>query len=147
MSENPRPIVVIDTQIFLRATLNEKSLPSKLIFALGQHYILAVSPGIRAEVQDVLNRPELREKFAGLTDTSVARTMAVLDGAEQFSPETVPAASRDPKDDIFLATAVESGAQYLVTEDKDLLVLNPYEGIHILNALDFLHVIQPPASS
>lgn len=147
MSENPKPVVVIDTQIVLRATLNERSLPAKLLFALGQHYILAVSPGIRAEVEDVLNRPSLREKFPGLTDESVARTLAVLDGGQQFSPETMPSVSRDPKDDIFLATAVESGAQYLVTEDKDLLVLNPYEGIHILNALEFLYVLQPPSTS
>lgn len=144
MSDNPKPIVVIDTQLVLRAALNERSLPAKLFFELGSRYILAVSPGIRAEVEDVLNRPDLRKKFIGLNDESVARVLAVLDGAQQFAPETVPAVSRDPKDDIFLATAVESGAQYLVSEDQDLLVLNPYQSIHILNALDFLRTIQPP---
>ena len=58
-------------------------------------------------------------------------------------PDDVPAVSRDLKDDIFLATAVLSGAQYIVTEDKDLLVLNPYDGIHILNAVEFLNIIRP----
>ncbi len=143
MSENPKPIVVIDTQLVLRATLNERSLPAKLLFELGRFYTLAVSPGIRAEVEDVLNRAEIRAKFPGITDESVVRTLAVLDGGQEFAPESVPAVSRDPKDDIFIATAVLSNAQYLVTEDKDLLVLNPYQGIHILNALDFLRVIQP----
>lgn len=147
MSENPRPIVVFDTQLVLRATFNERSLPAKLFFQLGDRYMLAVSPGIRAEAADVFNRPELRKKFIGLTDESVARTLQVLDGAQQFEPETIPTVSRDPKDDIFLATAVESGAQYLVTEDNDLLVLNPYQGIHILNALDFLRILLPPPAS
>lgn len=143
MSANPKPIVVIDTQIVLRATLNERSLPAKILFELGNRYLLAVSPGIRAEVEDVLNRPALRARFPGLTDISVAQTLAVLDAGQQVIPEEVPAASRDPKDDIFLATAVVSGAQYIVSEDKDLLVLDPYQGIRVLNALDFLRFIEP----
>jgi putative PIN family toxin of toxin-antitoxin system len=134
---------VIDTQLFLRATLNHRSLPAKLLFELGEYYVLAVSPGILDEVQDVLNRPKLRNKFTGLTDETVARTLTVLSGAQQVTPDMVPAVSRDPKDDIFLATAVTSGAQYLVTEDKDLLVLDPYQGIRIIDALAFLRIIQP----
>ncbi len=143
MSENPLPIIVIDTQLVLRATLNERSLPAKILFNYGHLYILAVSPGIRAEVEDVLTRPKIRAKFTSITDESVAKTLAVLDGGQQFIPDDVPPVSRDPKDDIFVATAVISGAQYIVTEDKDLLVLNPYQGIHILNALEFLNIIQP----
>jgi putative PIN family toxin of toxin-antitoxin system len=134
---------VINTQLFLRATLNHRSLPAKLLFELGEYYVLAVSPGILDEVQDVLNRPKLRNKFTGLTDEAVARTLTVLAGAQQATPDMVPAVSRDSKDDIFLATAVTSGAQYLVTEDKDLLVLDPYQGIRILDALAFLRIIQP----
>lgn len=68
--------------------------------------------------------------------------MAVLEAGQEVIPEGVPPVSRDPKDDLFLATAVSSGAQYIVTEDEDLLVLNPYRGIRILNALDFLQTIQ-----
>ncbi|HEX8429751.1 MAG TPA: putative toxin-antitoxin system toxin component, PIN family [Longimicrobium sp.] len=143
MNANPIPIVVINTQLFLRATLNHRSLPAKLLFELGEYYVLAVSPGILDEVQDVLNRPKLRNKFTGLTDEAVARTLTVLAGAQQATPDMVPAVSRDSKDDIFLATAVTSGAQYLVTEDKDLLVLDPYQGIRILDALAFLRIIQP----
>lgn len=62
--------------------------------------------------------------------------------AQIVEPEEVPAVSRDPKDDIFLACAKAAEAQYIVTEDKDLLVLNPYNGIQIINALDFLRVLQ-----
>jgi len=143
VSENPLPIIVIDTQLVLRATLNERSLPAKIFFNYGHLYILAVSPEIRAEVEDVLTRPSIRAKFTNIRDESVSRVLAVLDAGQQVAPEEVPAASRDPKDDIFLATAVVSGAQYLVSEDKDLLVLNPYQGIRILNALEFLNIIQP----
>lgn len=143
MNDNPKPIVVIDTQLVLRATLNERSLPAKILFDLGKHYILALSPEIRAEFDDVLNRPSIRAKFTTITDVVVERTLAVLDGGQQFVLEEIPPVSRDPKDDIFLATAVISGARYLVTEDKDLLVIGSHHGTRILNAVDFLQAIQP----
>lgn len=142
MSENPLPIIVIDTQLVLRAALNERSLPAKIFFAYGQYYILAVSPGIRAEVSDVLTRPSIRAKFTTITNEIVERVLSILDAAQQVIPEDIPAISRDPKDDIFLATATLANAQYIVTEDKDLLVLNPYQNILIINALDFLTILQ-----
>jgi hypothetical protein len=42
-------------------------------------------------------------------------------------PEVVPAISRDPADDMFLAAANAGAADFLVTGDADLLVLNVYE--------------------
>ncbi|MCR8560977.1 putative toxin-antitoxin system toxin component, PIN family [Mucilaginibacter sp. BJC16-A38] len=47
-------------------------------------------------------------------------------------------ACRDPKDDKYLALAVSSAAECIVTGDKDLLVLNPFQNIPILTAADFL---------
>jgi predicted nucleic acid-binding protein len=47
---------------------------------------------------------------------------------------------RDPKDNKFLELAVEAGAACIITGDKDLLVLNPFENILILTASDFLKV-------
>ncbi len=140
-----QPTVVIDTQIILRATLNERSLPGKLLFDLGYLYTLAISPAVRAEIADVLSRPKLRQKFPGLTDESTARVLAVLDAGLQITPEITPeitpAVSRDPKDDMFLALAVESKATYLVSEDNDLLVLDTYRGIRILTVLEFLQAL------
>jgi uncharacterized protein len=47
---------------------------------------------------------------------------------------------RDPKDNKFLELAIDSGAACIITWDKDLLVLNPFEGIPILTPADFLRV-------
>ncbi|GAC1306713.1 MAG: hypothetical protein NVSMB24_17430 [Mucilaginibacter sp.] len=52
---------------------------------------------------------------------------------------TVIQACRDPKDDKYLELAISSGAVCVVTGDKDLLVLHPFEGIPILTAAEFLH--------
>jgi putative PIN family toxin of toxin-antitoxin system len=47
-------------------------------------------------------------------------------------------ACRDSKDDKYLELAVEAGAEYIITGDKDLLVLHPFQNIPILTAADFL---------
>ena len=46
---------------------------------------------------------------------------------------------RDPKDNKFLELAVSANASCIITGDKDLLILNPFRGIDILNAADFLN--------
>jgi len=51
---------------------------------------------------------------------------------------TVVEACRDRKDDKYLELAVSSGATCIVTGDKDLLVLHPFERIPILTPVDFL---------
>jgi putative PIN family toxin of toxin-antitoxin system len=137
---------VLDTQLFLRATINRRSLPAKIIFDLAAHFQLITSNAIIAEITDVLNRQVLRNKFKTLTDETVREMLKAVSEAEIVNPTEVPAVGRDSKDDIFLACAKAAEAQYLVSEDKDLLVLHPYEGIQIINALDFLNVLQSPSN-
>ena len=38
---------------------------------------------------------------------------------------------RDPKDDKILALALSGQAEYIITGDRDLLVLNPFQSIKI----------------
>jgi putative PIN family toxin of toxin-antitoxin system len=47
---------------------------------------------------------------------------------------------RDPKDNKFLAVAAES--EVLVSCDKDLLVLDPWNGVRILRPVEFLSLIR-----
>jgi uncharacterized protein len=44
---------------------------------------------------------------------------------------------RDPEDNKILESAVEAGADYLVTRDNDLLRLGSYENIKIVNPSEF----------
>lgn len=73
-----------------------------------------------------------------LTDERIRRITEVIAGARQVQVDNIAAVSRDPKDDKFLATALAADAHYIVSEDKDLLVLDPYQKIRIVNALDSL---------
>lgn len=46
---------------------------------------------------------------------------------------------RDIKDNKFLNLACDSNASYIITGDSDLLVLNPFQGIPIIQASYFLN--------
>ena len=54
----------------------------------------------------------------------------------------IPSVSRDPDDDKFLACARSAAADYLVTEDKDLLVLESYKGSRILQPAGFIAMLE-----
>ncbi|MEA2872201.1 MAG: uncharacterized protein QOH67_2177 [Hyphomicrobiales bacterium] len=49
---------------------------------------------------------------------------------------------RDPNDDMILACAIAASADYLITRDKDLLILDKHEGIAILTPEAFLQVLR-----
>ncbi len=55
-------------------------------------------------------------------------------------PKMLDAVPRDPDDNMVLECAMEGKAQYIVTGDKDLLVLKVFRDIQIVRASDFLKV-------
>jgi predicted nucleic acid-binding protein len=89
-------------------------------------------------VLEVLHRPRLRTKFPQLAQLDMARIIALFERAQVVEPPDVPRVARDPADDKFLACATWAGADHLVTEDKDLLVLGIYEGIRVCQPVDFI---------
>jgi len=52
-------------------------------------------------------------------------------------PPEITGVCRDPDDDRILACAVAHEAQYIVTGDKDLLVLGTFRGVKIVSPRDF----------
>ncbi len=49
---------------------------------------------------------------------------------------------RDPKDNPFLALAIDGKADLLISGDKDLQVLHPYQGIPIISPSEYKFQIQ-----
>jgi predicted nucleic acid-binding protein len=61
--------------------------------------------------------------------------------ADIVRPDDVPAVTRDPHDDIFFATAKLGNARYIVSEDRDHLDIKASDGIRIVTAHEFLHIL------
>jgi putative PIN family toxin of toxin-antitoxin system len=137
--------VVLDTVVFVRSLINPHGIWGKLVFA--HDYRLFVSKPVVTEILEVLSRPELTQKFRTLRDMDIARVIEILGQSEFIDIPSIPTISRDVKDDKFLATAEIAQADYLVTEDKDLLVLNEHKGTLIIDAATFLRILEQQESS
>ena len=57
------------------------------------------------------------------------------------SVEGVSVVQDDPDDDKFLALAIASGVEYIISGDKHLLHLGAYENIQIMTPASFLNNI------
>jgi putative PIN family toxin of toxin-antitoxin system len=57
-------------------------------------------------------------------------------------PGELRGATRDPDDDKLLECAVCGKADYVVSGDKDLLVLGEYRGVKIVRASEFLAIVE-----
>ncbi len=143
---NEKLRVVIDTQIFLRAVINQRSLPAKIVYDYEDDYILIVSEATLAEIEDIISRPKVRKKFE-FPENQISELLIRLARGERTIVHDIPAISRDSKDDMILACALSGNAHYIVSEDQDLLVLNTYKEIKIINALDFLRVLESRTQS
>lgn len=68
---------------------------------------------------------------------SAAILTPLINAMEIIEPITGVRVCRDPEDDKFLGCAKDARALYIVSGDKDLLVLSGYYGIQIVTARAF----------
>ena len=128
--------VVVDTNVLVSGVLAETSVPGRARHKAIETAQLLISDATFEELIEVLSRPKFdpyitadeRQAFFSLVDRV----------AEKVSISTVIRACRDPKDDKFLELAVSGAANLLVTGDKDLLVLHPFQDTNIVTPAQYL---------
>ncbi|MCB0047243.1 MAG: putative toxin-antitoxin system toxin component, PIN family [Caldilineaceae bacterium] len=135
--------VVVDTNVLISSLLKKDGTPSQIVSLWRSGGLtLVISPEIIAEISRVLSY----EKICRFVSQDEAkRFIALLEkGATILTPQaSITAVPDDPDDDKFVALAVESGAQYIVSGDKHLLNLNAYQGIKIVTPSVFLDLNYP----
>ena len=128
--------IVFDVNVIVSALLYVNSTPrAALDRALSQGIIL-ISGALSEELGRVLVRSRF-DRYVSLEDREGLFEGLTSDAEFVEITETIQVC-RDPKDDRILELAVNGNADYIVTGDADLLVLNPFRGIRILRPADFL---------
>ena len=97
---------------------------------------LLISQAIFEEWHEVLLRPKFNRYVVEALRIEFLET--ILNDAVWVEIQEPIVVCRDPKDDEFLALAVNGQANFIVTGDRDLLVLNPFRGIAIVGPDVFL---------
>ena len=132
--------VVLDTNVIVSSLLSKTGLPAKVLDAWrAGHYLLVTSPSIISEIQQVLASPRISKKYF-ITREDVEQLINLLEKDALIVPGqtdvkgTIP---KDPKDEMFLACALEAEADLLVSGDRHLLDLTQYKGILIISVQEF----------
>lgn len=142
-----KPRLVIDTNIFISAIIVSGSLPDQLIrLWQADSYTLIVSTQLITEIEAVLQRDEIKSRY-NLSVETITQILTLLRLSSEmmspFSEDDLPIHSRDGGDDKLLALAIGGKADYLVTGDKDLLVLNGnplLDNLKIVVVKEFLEI-------
>jgi putative PIN family toxin of toxin-antitoxin system len=125
--------VVIDTNIYLSAILFGGAPAALLLRANHGEFHVIISEHILREVER-----KLLDKFK--RDPAVVRwelqQLRLL--SEMVLPSQTIQACRDEDDNRILECAVAGKADFIVTGDRDLLALHPFENIPVLTVRQFV---------
>lgn len=115
--------LVVDANILASGSADPhtKSPPSLILAAAEElGFEAIVCPRILEEIAEALRKPYFRERIR--TD-EIADIVGAIAAATRVleDPTDVDAVLRDPDDDYLIALARESGAEAIVTGDRDLL--------------------------
>jgi len=115
---------VVDVNVLISGVLSAKGSSAEILRASrdGQ-FELVVSELLLAELKRTLAYPTLRKRIPPEKGAAFANWVRDHGSLAEDPKSRPPVGSRDPDDDYLLALAINHRA-YLVTGDKDLLVLS-----------------------
>ena len=129
--------VILDTSCYVASLLSTDGASAQIVKLIVTGEIFNFyTDEILEEVKGVLGRPKFnleKEKQQHFIHI-MQETSFQVDQLEDFKTYHC----RDPKDDKFLSLASQIGANYIITFDEDLLVLNEVGKTKILRPQEFL---------
>lgn len=127
---------VFDTNVIVSAVLMKKSVVREALDKARAAGETLLSLEVIGELHDVLSRPAF-DRYIEEEDRLKFLTLLIREATLVEITEHVKEC-RDPKDDKFLELAVNGKADFIVSGDKDLQVLNPFRNIPIISPREFL---------
>lgn len=135
--------VVVDVNIWVSTLIKPQGRYAQLLEEITQKGELITSEEILAQAREVALRPRIRNKYA-LNESQVDEALKaahVMATVVSDVPD-VNVVEDDPDDDVIVACAVASEADYIVSYDPHLTNLKVYHGVRILYPKEFIRVLQ-----
>ena len=145
MNGSSAPSAVVDTNVFVSGVLNPHGRPRQVIRAWYEgRFELLLTDAQEVELLGGFGRRRLAQRFR-MSTAELAELDARLSGARLVTlAENLPVSVRDSKDEHILAAAIGGDADYLVTGDEELLVLQgdpQLRDLRIVTVAQFLAVL------
>ena len=132
--------VVIDTNVWI-SYLFGKRLASLSNYIFSDRITILYSQELLQELITVLNRPKFSKHISTNQVERIARM--IVNRGEEVTVDRIEPICRDPKDDFLIAIAINGRADYLISGDQDLLVLESYRQTEIMSPGVFHQRLQP----
>lgn len=130
--------VFFDTNVYVAEALLGEGVVRMLDAVITARWRIYASRFVVDELGRVLvDQLGFGRRLAVLSQRRIVRRSTLVEG--RTSSAEVPG---DPDDSPILRAALESGADFLVTNDRHLLALNPYEGLRIIRIADFVELLR-----
>jgi uncharacterized protein len=130
------PVLVFDTNILISYLFGGAIITALIDAVEDDAYIPALSPFLEQEFVETVRKPKIARRV------DIADALDFMREWKNFSYFVIPrcrvTVCRDHKDNEVLACALESSADYVISGDKDLLVLKNFHGIQIIPPADFV---------
>jgi putative PIN family toxin of toxin-antitoxin system len=131
--------IILDTNWYISATINKKSRRLLHQLLTDKNIVILFSDEIITEYERVI----ARKQFKNIVNAQqVSRFMnLVISKVNNIEIKSNLTGSRDPNDNFLLSLSHDANADYLVTGDKDLLVLEKTGSTKIILMGEFLAII------
>jgi hypothetical protein len=144
MPERSQLRAVLDTNVFVSGLMGVNSPPRQIVDAwLDGRLTLVTSLYLVDELAHMLSYPRITERIP-LDESEVDAILAALLSQAEMTPGklALPGVTRDQKDDAVVACSVEGEADYIVSGDENLLVLDVYKDIKIVTPRQFMSILE-----
>jgi len=138
VAPSSKPKVVIDTNVWISGLIFG-GVPAKVIelFVNGEVVLITSEENMSELRRKVHQRFPLFAPELPILEASI-KDQAIIVKLGTYKVDI----SRDVDDNKFIETALTGGAKYIISGDKDLLVLETYENIEVLKPADFLKLFR-----
>ncbi len=131
--------VVLDTNIFVSGIHWQQGASGKILDVwFDNKFELIYSEEIIQEIATILSNFK-----KNLSNEDLIHWLSLIEskGTVVFPQIKFNAVKTDPDDNKFIDTAVEANADYIVSQDRDLLDIKEFKGIKIINPQDFIKIL------
>ncbi len=129
--------IIVDTNIWISFLIG-KSLKGLQVYIDSQIVLIVTCKEQIQELIEVFKKPKIKKYF---TSRQIKDFFELLDESSiNVVLKTKTDLCRDLKDNYLLSLAIDSNADFLITGDNDLLILNSIENTKILKFIDFENV-------
>jgi putative PIN family toxin of toxin-antitoxin system len=135
---------VVDTNVLVSGLFAETGAVAELMeLWIDERFELVTSEEILSELFRVLHKPTIQEHFKPAEDDIIEyidtiREKAVIT-ADLYRTDRI---TKDPTDNKFLACALESKADYVVSGDKHLREIKHFHGVKIIDVKTFVERVR-----